>query len=400
MKIQTCPSCSWLVRVPDRGTDRVAACPVCCQCLAVPSPWPAGAVGDSAVRPLLSGPGAEPGPPRVPRELLTTFACPGAPLRVVHLLILFHSAFLTTLCAAILVVQLSGAPDVLPPLSGFEIAFLCVLAPLVGAYGIWYGARRSVRARLWSPPAALPAAAAEMGAPLALYSNHGARLTPLLLALIFLGAGLPLLTKGLGSGPLPGYLIKAVLFGGGAYCLNRHRYRPPLYRVVLFAKGFVVCRGGGADPWPWDRVAAVRLEMPQTATNIQRLGATWPHVPLVLTRDDGAAFTHGAGDSFAAHAQHAVCARLVPRLREALRRGEVISFGPLRLLEEGIARGRDFVPWDGVAGVRVRRGNLVVWKSGCWRAAWAEPLSAVPNAAVLLNLLPAGTTRATEGASA
>jgi hypothetical protein len=83
---------------------------------------------------------------------------------------------------------------------------------------------------------------------------------------------------------------------------------------------------------------------------------------------------------------------LLPRARKAVRAGDEVAFGPLRVLPTGLATGggplggESELPWREVARIELTNGHLVVTARGgaVWfQAAYGD----VPNARVLLALL-------------
>jgi hypothetical protein len=158
--------------------------------------------------------------------------------------------------------------------------------------------------------------------------------------------------------------------------------------AALYAEGVVSKQWSRATPCRWDEVESV-------AGMLHVLGQSNPRQTLRILRlrtVDGRTLTFGGVrdmDELAAVVYHEVLRRQLPRALAALRRGETVSVGPLRLRGDGIGGpGEQWLAWDDVEEVAVRGKNIVVRQYGA-RGPWWSGESETPNAALLLELATA-----------
>ena len=78
---------------------------------------------------------------------------------------------------------------------------------------------------------------------------------------------------------------------------------------------------------------------------------------------------------------------LLPTAFDALKNGEELSFGKLRVDSEGLRSEKDkFLPWAEVQEVTLANALLMVNKKGKWRSWFKTPIGQVENPHVLIAL--------------
>lgn len=89
-------------------------------------------------------------------------------------------------------------------------------------------------------------------------------------------------------------------------------------------------------------------------------------------------------EGLAGTVKHAITRRELPRIADALRSGQSITYGKIRLDRKGIATDRTRIVWSSVTEARDESGRVSVKADGKWQSL---DVGIVPNAHVLVELV-------------
>jgi hypothetical protein len=188
-----------------------------------------------------------------------------------------------------------------------------------------------------------------------------------------------------GFGVFKGILVGIALLSGGIATLWR-AVRSEKLQVYVFARGLARVQGSQADVFHWEDVNEVRRN-----ANVKTKGLTVSKSSqLILKLRDGRqlVFDESLSRFKDLHALVEEHTRdfMLTALREALKAGAVVAFGPLAVSAEGISHGSQALPWAECAGVKNSGGSLIVSRTGVKRPFCKVPLEEVPNPHVLTAL--------------
>src|SRR5262249_50295146 len=137
-------------------------------------------------------------------------------------------------------------------------------------------------------------------------------------------------------------------------------------RVLVFPEGVVRVQGNRAVAFFWDEVETV-LQKKNLHTWTQLLEGK---LIYTVTRTSGAQLRFDEAPPnlplLGGILQRETLKHLVPRALDALRAGETLTFGPLRVTHEGVSRGPETVPWQRLREVKLGGDRLTVTKAGGW----------------------------------
>jgi hypothetical protein len=176
-----------------------------------------------------------------------------------------------------------------------------------------------------------------------------------------------------------GLMIVVMILGGMAHMRDS---------AALYADGLVCRRRWKTMACRWDEVQSIQGMLPiPTRFQPMYLGG-----PLNLRGTDGKVLTVGdianAGELFDAVYQE-VLRRKVPQAVQAIRNGETVTIGALRLDRTGISgRWGQPLAWEDLDRLEVERSKIIVRQKGS-RRAWTTLSLGTPNAGLLLDLTQA-----------
>jgi hypothetical protein len=176
-----------------------------------------------------------------------------------------------------------------------------------------------------------------------------------------------------------GLLFVLMILGGIAHIQDS---------AALYADGVVCKRRWKTMACRWDEVQSIQGMLPiPTRFQPMYLGG-----PMTLRRADGQSLTVGdianAGELFDAVYQE-VLRRRVPQALQAMRNGETVPIGRLRLDRTGISgRWGQPLAWEELERLEVERSKIIIRQKGS-RRAWTTLSLATPNAGLLLDLTQA-----------
>lgn len=159
--------------------------------------------------------------------------------------------------------------------------------------------------------------------------------------------------------------------------------------VYVHEHGIVQERGGKTEQMLWDEVATLladRVTMKQAGGLVTHQIATFK-----LKTDTGKKLMldHLLADilSLGEHVEAAVTRSLLPKAQARLAKGESVDFAPLTVTSQGLARGKQTLPWERLAGAHVAHGEVRIFGQG-EPSAWTKVrYGSLTNAQALLGLL-------------
>jgi hypothetical protein len=78
---------------------------------------------------------------------------------------------------------------------------------------------------------------------------------------------------------------------------------------------------------------------------------------------------------------------LIPRVQELYNTGDKVSFGKFSISQAGIYNGKEILPWNMVASIKIDNGHILIKKAG-QLLKWAYiPVSKIPNIYVFIYLV-------------
>ena len=177
-----------------------------------------------------------------------------------------------------------------------------------------------------------------------------------------------------------------MLLGAAAtYSVFRQRNR----RVHLHEHGIVEERGARRVEILWDEVETL-VSARQRVT--QAAGLVTHHIEthkLKTSTGKKLMVDHLLADiaSLGDAVEHQVSLCLLPKIRARLANGEAVSFSPLTVTDQGIARGQKTLAWEQVAGAETAHGEVRIFRHG-EPTAWVKVrYGSLSNAQALLTLI-------------
>lgn len=161
---------------------------------------------------------------------------------------------------------------------------------------------------------------------------------------------------------------------------------PVIYRghVYVCKEGFVFTSGKKNEPYRWDAIASVMLDIRNAKMYGMNVGTSYKYTvqrndgeKLVL--DDKFIDVDALGSTITQEAtQH-----MLPKVLTDFDAGQTIAFGPLSVNQQGISNGQNMLPWLEVRGVFINKGFVIVLQKGK-KSSWVNiRVAKVPNVFVL-----------------
>jgi hypothetical protein len=232
--------------------------------------------------------------------------------------------------------------------------------------------------------------ASDLGAPIAEYTrNSGKHALSVLISALLIIAGVAMALGGFFSSDSPSGSRFLFLSLGLVYALPGTLWFVSTVRkrdlhVRVFPEGFSYTKGGKTELVRWDEVETVR----QAITRVQH---TFTVRSCTLQLKDGSKYTfnnalRNVGELIHT-TQREVTPRLLSRLNEQYRAGQVVRFGKLAISEAGISHGRKTLPWDQVGSASVSKGVVTIRKRGRLLK-WASiDVAQIPNFFVFAHMV-------------
>jgi hypothetical protein len=156
--------------------------------------------------------------------------------------------------------------------------------------------------------------------------------------------------------------------------LQRKRF----WRVYVFERGFIFTSGGQPDVFRWQEVRAIWWEelnrTDEFRSTIQR---------YTVERSDGQRVVfdnkiHKVQELGTILCEQVAQAMWLQTLAD-YQAGRVILFGPLRVSQQGVSKGRKLLPWADIAEIKLSYGYVDIHQKGKL-GKWAEvPVGNIPN---------------------
>lgn len=189
-----------------------------------------------------------------------------------------------------------------------------------------------------------------------------------------------------GGGVLILLLFTLFFLAGGLYYL----LRPILFSdaVYLYTNGFIYHKKERYDVYRWSDLAEIWQQVTKRYYNGVYTGTTHKYT---VHRKDGTQLI--LNDRFAKVEQlgniisQQIYRNLFPVCLDAYRAGQVLTFGPVSISQQGVSNGKEWLPWQEVKDFSVNRGILTVKRQGKMLTWCSYPASKIPNLAVLMGLL-------------
>lgn len=244
-----------------------------------------------------------------------------------------------------------------------------------------------------SPEATQLAGTYQLGEPLA---DYKVGLTKRMRTYVILGAVGTIICAGLtylvwtspqDNDSMSGIILLAAFTLG---CLGLAIYNlliPVIYRtwhVYVCKNGFVFTSGKKHEPYRWDAIASVILDIKSYQQYGMNTGTTYKYTvqrndgeKLVL--DDKFIDVDALGNTITQEAT----VHMFPNVLANFSAGQTIAFGPLSVNKQGMSNGKNTLPWSEVRGVFVNKGFVIVLQKGK-KSSWANiRVAKVPNVFVL-----------------
>jgi len=174
-------------------------------------------------------------------------------------------------------------------------------------------------------------------------------------------------------------LIGLAAYGGAVAFRDRDQ------TVRVFLDGLIETRGGQNTVIRWDQIDGVVHSIGQRR---RRIGPSETHL-LTLMLIDGTRIQYSEAtlegvEELSSTVKHAIIRRELPRIAGALRNGETVTYGNIRLDRHGITTGRKRISWTSVTDAREQNGRVSVRAGGRWQSLGT---GSVPNAHVLVEVV-------------
>lgn len=163
-------------------------------------------------------------------------------------------------------------------------------------------------------------------------------------------------------------------------------------QVLLFRDGLFINRWKNRVACRWDEVEAVYQDVKHIFIN-----GTYNHSEetYTLVRTNGEPiYVQGPlrnMEVLGEIIQEEMMCRQLPPAQQAMARGETLSFGELRINQEGIGHLYEEISWNELEGLVIKNGIFEVRRSGV-KKPWIQlPVSKIPNVRVFGNLIAQAT---------
>ena len=132
--------------------------------------------------------------------------------------------------------------------------------------------------------------------------------------------------------------------------------------VRVFSDGLVYIKSGKTQTVRWEKIAVVQ-QMSRTTTSSLGINSTVHACTVHLQDGSKHVFNSALGsvEQLALTIHQEASRRILPRVRAAYDAGQSVSFGPLRISREGIAKGRKTLPWSRVKDIEIEAGFVNVY---------------------------------------
>jgi hypothetical protein len=251
---------------------------------------------------------------------------------------------------------------------------------------------RILQSQEFSPEATQLAGTYQLGEPLAdykvgltkrmrTYAIIGIAGTIFWAVLIYLGLTSPQNNDGM-SGTLTFAAFALGCLGLAVYYLTIPVIKP--WHVYVCKEGFAFTNGKKSEPYRWDSIASVMLDITSYSQYGMNTGTTYKYTvrrndgeKLVL--DDKFIDVDALGNTITQEA----AVHMLPRVMADFNAGQTITFGSLSVNQQGVSNGRNILPWSEVSGVFINKGFVIVLQKGK-KSSWANiRVAKVPNVFVL-----------------
>lgn len=178
-------------------------------------------------------------------------------------------------------------------------------------------------------------------------------------------------------------LVFALLFLGLAIYLLSTVIQAAYRQIYLFQQGLVIDKGKQVQAFPWKQASEVWQSITRQYRNGRYVGTTYIYT---LRRADGYQvklnnLTRDIAELGPAIVQ-GITRELVPPALHAIRTGQILTFAPFSLNQQGIGKGSEFLPWTQVQAVEVKEGRVSVKKIGMSRDWGMAMVAKMPNVLV------------------
>lgn len=162
---------------------------------------------------------------------------------------------------------------------------------------------------------------------------------------------------------------------------------PVIYRawhVYVCKEGFVFTSGKKHEPYRWDAIASVMLDIRNAKMYGINVGTSHKYT---VQRNDGEKLVLNDKfidvDALGNTVTQEATQHMLPKVMADFNAGQTITFGPLSVNQQGVSNGKNMLPWPEVHGVFVNKGFVTVLQKGK-KSSWANiQVSKVPNVFVL-----------------
>lgn len=159
------------------------------------------------------------------------------------------------------------------------------------------------------------------------------------------------------------------------------------WHVYVFNQGFVFSKGGQPDILRWAEIRAMWQQVTRHYTNGIYTGTTHKYT---VERADGHRVVLNDRIKKVEELGNVLSQQITntmwPHMLAAYNAGNVISFGPLSVSQQGLSNGRELLPWTSIKEVGVQRGYVSVRKEGKWFNWSTVAVANIPNFFVFLAL--------------
>ena len=159
------------------------------------------------------------------------------------------------------------------------------------------------------------------------------------------------------------------------------------WRVYVFNQGFVFFKGGQPDIFRWADIRAIW----QRVTSYYRYGIrTRTTHKYTIERADGHRIVLNDRiknvEELGNGLSRQISEFMLPHMIAAYNAGNVITFGPLSVSQQGVSNGREMLPWPSIKEIGVNRGIVSVRREGKWLNWSTVAVANIPNFAVFMAL--------------
>jgi hypothetical protein len=178
------------------------------------------------------------------------------------------------------------------------------------------------------------------------------------------------------------------LFALGCLGLVANNLRYPLlykgWHVYVCKEGFIFTTGKKSEPFRWDAIAGVWLDLKSYRQYGMNVGTTYKYT---VQRNDGEKLVLDDKfmevDALGNTITQETTLHMLPRTLEDFNAGKVITFGPLSVDQQGVSNGKNTLSWSEVGGVVINSGRVIVTRRGKADNWLTMEVAKVPNVFVL-----------------